>query len=164
MEHIKEIPHSQRISWVSAIQETISRERVRVQIIQGKPIEMWGFVWLNRLPFCFRAWPSVKRLDFLEDGLKVQTAWGFVHRPYEPLAFVPPILTEGVTKDDMVYILEGLGVSNRNIKIGEALSKRKKAYKEFYELYSQDLTMRKAYSAAVSIVCDEKEAELHLPS
>lgn len=175
IEAISSIPHAERIAIVSKIQRTIPRERIRVQIGQdNKAQEMWGFVWLDRLPFCFRAWHSLvnRRLPFLENGLSgVQTNWGFVHAPYHPLDFTAPVFTVGITEDDMVYMLKGLKVKHGNIelarqdgKISELFivvsGRRKRVYQQFQTLYTQDVGLRMAYSTAVSITCDEVASRL----
>lgn len=170
-EVIQSIPHSERLVIVSSIQSTIPRERIRAQVVQGRSGEMWGFIWLDDLPFCFRAWPSLihKKLDFLRNGsLDVNTSWGFVHAPYNPLSFKEPPFTTSINKDDMLYMLSGLRVRENNINLAiqnqaipqlfeETLKRRQGAYQKFYELYETDEGFRMAYCTAVSIVCDEYE-------
>ncbi len=155
---------------VAAIQETIPRDRLTVVTSGGRLHEMRGFVWLDRLPFCFRAWPKVNKLDFLENGLTVHTAWGFTHKPYEPLNFRPA--TGGIiTEADMLYIINGLNIKEGRIKVAEEdgkipqlftviLTGKERAYRRFDQRYTEDFFLRKAYTTAVSLVCDEGEAAL----
>lgn len=170
---------------VHAIRETVPLERIRVPMIEKKllngtvvevPREMWGFVWMHNLPFCFRVWPST-----------MGTRWGFRHVPENPLYFVTPIATEPITEEDKKYMLEGLqtpsisgdiaklfglisrirGV-NPLAKIDEQfkieLEKRKIEYQRFFEIYWESQEMRSTYGNAVSLACNEKEARLHFPS
>ena len=140
---------------VDAIKGTIDLDRIRVQTVQGKQgREMWGIVWLDSLPFYFRAWRQRKK----------DTEWGFVHAPYEPLDFTPPIFTEPLTVDDINYMLKGLGVAEKEKTdklLDKVLGERSKDYQKFRERYNQNPEFRRAYGTAVSIVCDEKQAQLY---
>lgn len=160
--------------------QTIPLERIKVLTLEKELLngtkkevlhEMWGFVWINRLPFCFRAWPSIvhTRLDLLD----TVTRWGFPHVPENPLYFRIPILIQPITDDDRVYMLAGLkkvkgskisrvSSSGRIPELFKAeLEKRSRAYREFFEFYDENKEMRRVYGNAVSSVCDEKEAQLH---
>lgn len=176
-EIIRDLAHAERIARVDKIQLTIPRDRIRVQMVQGKSEEMWGFVWLKRLPFVFRAWPSVvhKELIFIRNGFNVRTGWGFVHVPKNPLDFEPPITTGPLTGDDIKFMLTGLridrekiGTAERNGSLTqffeEALTARRSDYLEYRTLYWQDRNVRLAYGTAVSIACDEKQAGLNSSS
>lgn len=139
-------------------------ERIRIQIVREKPSEMWGFIWVNHLPFCFRAWPLLHK----------NIRWGFVHAPYEPLSFTAP-MTTGITEDDMTYMLRGLRVKDEEIELGRqdgkipelfraTLGKRKRAYRKFQERYTEDAELRKVYGTTVRNACDQRETKLHIPS
>lgn len=141
-------------------------DRIRVQRVREKPTEMWGFVWVNQLPFCFRAWYSPYHKN---------TGWGFVHAPYEPLSFTPPIFTTDITKDDMAYLLRKLRVRRKRIKRARqdgnipelfraTLESRQTAYQEFTELYTKDAELRKVYGTAIRKACDQREIQLHTSS
>lgn len=141
-------------------------ERIRIQTVREKPSEMWGFVWVNHLPFCFRAWPS---------SLHKNTEWGFVHAPYQPLSFTAPIFTEGIAEDDMTYMLSMLRVTDERIELARedgkipelfraTLRRRKRAYRKFRELYTENAELRGEYGTAVRNACDQRETKLHIPS
>lgn len=172
--NINDIPHAERIAMVSRIQRAISRESIRVQMIQGKPNEMWGIACLPQ-PHMFRAWRSHKDLNFLMNGMNLTTEWGFVHAPYRPSNFYPPPFTEPIAEDDMRYMLRRLRVDKRRIELAAeddeipllyvaVLERRSNAYDEFNSRYFSDRVLRAACGTAVSIVCDEKEAQFHSPS
>jgi len=141
-------------------------ERIKIQTVREKPSEMWGFVWVDRLPFCFRAWRSFRHKN---------AGWGFVHAPYEPLSFKPPILTPGITEDDMTYMLSKLRVKDNEIELARqdgkipelfraALEKKGRAYRRFKKLYTANAELWGTYGTAVSSACDERETRLHIPS
>lgn len=170
-ETINSVPHQERFSMVSKIQRVIPRENIRIQMLQDKPIEMWGVVCLP-LPHIFRVWRSHKDLAFLRNGMNLTTEWGFVHVPQNPADFYAPIFTEPIGEDDMKYILRRLRVEKHRIDLsaedGEipmlyklSLKRRMKSYKAFNRRYFSDRILKMAYSTAVSIVCDEIETKLY---
>src|SRR3989344_164548 len=127
-EEIRSIPLAERIAQVSAIQESIPRDRIRIQMDQhSKPTEMWGFVWLGkRLPFCFRAWHSFEntRLNYLANGsLGGITNWGYVLKPIQPGQFTATVFTAGITDDERIYMLDGLKVKPEVIQSAEQADK-----------------------------------------
>ncbi|MEK7616633.1 MAG: hypothetical protein AAB414_01110 [Patescibacteria group bacterium] len=168
---INAIPHAERIAMVSRIQKTIPRESIRIQEVVGKPNEMWGFVCLP-LPHIFRAGPSHKGLTFIRNGMNMTTEWGFVHAPYRPSNFHPPLFTESITEEDMRYMLRRLRVGRRKIELAAedeeipllyraVLGKKGNVYDEFNSRYFSDRILRAAYGTAVSIVCDEKMTQVY---
>lgn len=173
-----QIPLSERLSLVVQISDTIPMERIKFRKSGNQINEIWGFVLLNGLPFCFRAWPSFlsqRELAFLrpERGRDVyRTNWS-PHAPYNPLDFHPPIFAGEISKDDKVYLLRQLGVEETDIKNvavkGEdelnslyrsSLSGEKDKYSKCYHLYSADPILSAAFGAAVSLKCDEVEKAL----
>lgn len=173
-EVIRIISHSKRLQLVASIQSTIPREMIRVQLVQERLRRMWGIVWLNKLPFIFQAWPSMvihEQLEFISNGLKAITDWGFVLAPQHPLDFEPPIMTVPLREGDMHYMLNGLKVGDQRIVearttenltqlFEEILTERKPNYRRYLDLYFRDKNKRLAYGTAVSIACDEKAAGL----
>ena len=111
---------------------------------------------------------QVKKLKGLSASLSNhETNWGFVHVPYEPLGFTPPLFTAPITDDDRVYILTDLRIKKKDIdqanKKGEigrlfdkVLEERSKEYERFRVCYNGNPQLREAYGDAVSLACDEK--------
>lgn len=167
---IGNIPIERRRESVSSIQNTISYDRVRIQYVKEKTVEMWGFFWLKGLPFCFRAWPYIggsRVVDFLKTGTihERTTKWWFL-APCDPLKFSAPIFTKPIEEDDMEYLLKGLGIKNEDIlkakdreKLKDlyksSLMAKKEDYADFFDQYEKDPYLRRSIGAAVDLTCDE---------
>lgn len=173
LSEIGNIPIESRRESVSAIQNTIAYDRVRIQYVKDKAVEMWGFFWLKDLPFCFRVWPYIggsRVVDFLKTGTihERTTKWWFL-APCDPLKFSAPIFTKPIEEDDMEYLLKGLGTKGEDIlkaKDGEKLKDlyrssllaKKDDYDNFFDQYKKDPYLRMSISAAVDLTCNEIES------
>lgn len=170
-----EIPLSERLTMVATISETIPMDRIKFRKSGTRIDEILGFVLLDGLPFCFRAWPSFpsqRELAFLrpDEGSNMhKTNWS-PHAPYNPLDFHPPIFAGEIPDDDKVYLLRRLGIKETDIEEAVAkgkdgldglyrtsLSGKKEEYDRFYDLYSISPHLSGAFGAAVATKCDQIE-------
>ena len=96
---------------IAAIDESIDLSAIRTQEAQGEPYERWGVLWLEELPFFFRAWKVGERnIPILEGNHRRKTTW-YAHAPYHPEAFTPPVGSETLSASETEFLLEGLGVA-----------------------------------------------------
>lgn len=161
-------PLEERFSQAIKIARSIPQDRIRVQKVEGKVKEMWGFVWLSGLPFCFRAWPdpSGRKLEFLQNGPlseKREAHW-WVHAPYSPIDFKAAIFTKPIGENDIEYVLEGLGINSEGSTrelFTHSLLQQGQRYEEFNEQYERDSFLRGAFDAAATLACDEKMQEVN---
>lgn len=125
----------------------------RFEYIPVKDPEIWGFVEMSGLLFCFRAFHALPRGS---------TKW-YPYAPCNPLS-----LLSRFTDDDARFILEKLGIEpadsmSSKEKCREVFSSRKEEYDAFLrERYFKDDALRKIFGTAINLKCDEIEKNMVL--
>ncbi len=163
----------QRKELVAVILETIPIDEIELTSFPIAEVNgAAGNVCINGLPLVFRAGYDPRKLDLL-DGQ--ETNWGFTHAPYKPSGFSAPFLTVGRRESDLVYVLRKLGVRKGTLEVartngtiselfGKKVEQKNAVYQKFDQTYHSDVLLRKAYSTAISLACDIRQAQLHSPS
>lgn len=194
------LPVEKRTKIVGSIREKNIRDLIRVQFVREKLpsqngwhaeksknkhskdeeqqfatkiSQMWGIIWINELPFCFRAYRGFeeRQLEVLKNGVEtVRTKW-WPHNPYFPLDFFPPVGTDPISIDEKECMLLGLGVDKKNIVEAmendslnrlykETLFSKKGDYSKAKELLNNDSAARNVFDAVICTACDLEEHQL----
>lgn len=140
----------------------IAQSVERASYRRGKNPEINGFAMLRGLPVYFRAWQAFPKPRILEGVqneksiAEAKTNWS-PHAPYNPLE----VMNMNMLSDEEKRHLWGrLGYRQEDFNIGgltEVLEEKRPEYDALKERYFNDKFLRRSFSAAISLICDEIE-------